>query len=223
MDLDTFEAHAERMWDAIPPHFRAGIQAVIIEPEPKPDPLYAGTWLMGECMADPAASMVPDGPLRSLIWIYHGSFVQIAQNAVGGFDWEGELWETLTHELRHHLEWAAGVDYLGDEDDVQAENLARLQGMAFDVDFYRRGARMDDGVYVADGELFLEVKIPRRQWAATLADGMEIEWGGVRCDIPAGLTQANSAVIFVEPAINKRLGRLPWRAINVVLRRKIWW
>ena len=51
------------------------------------------------------------------IALYYGSFLQVAGP---GFDWEGEVWETLLHELRHHLESLAG------RDDLVREDLRRL-------------------------------------------------------------------------------------------------
>lgn len=53
------------------------------------------------------------------IWLYDKSL---------GFDWEGEIWETLLHELRHHLEFLAG------RDDLVAEDLEYLRR-------YREGKR----------------------------------------------------------------------------------
>ena len=41
------------------------------------------------------------------IALYYGSFVQIARHDAQ-FNWQGEIWETLVHELQHHLESLSG-------------------------------------------------------------------------------------------------------------------
>lgn len=236
MELSHFEQSAASQWERIPTFFKEGVQAVIVHHERKEDPLYEGVFLMGECEADPATSMVPDVPLRSIIHLYHGSFQAIADREEA-FDWQEELWETLTHELRHHLEWRAGVDHLGDEDDLEKENFARRQGLAFDPDFHRRGVRLDEGVTSVGGDLFLEVVIEPEQWRAALSAAMDITWGDLTCHLPA-LPELRPGVHFIHPELSlddPRQGsargaaaapgdpqedspRLPWQEVVVVLR-----
>ena len=64
-----------------------------------------------------------------LFVLYYGSFLEVAGE---GFDWEAEVWETLLHELRHHLESLAG------RDDLVREDLRRL-------DAFRRGGPSGEG------------------------------------------------------------------------------
>lgn len=229
MDFDAFDALAAEMWGHIPPPFREGVQALIIHVDPKPDPLNTGVFLMGECAVDESVAMIPDVPLHSNIHIYHGSFTQIALKEPG-FPWEDELWETLTHELRHHLEWRAGVDYLGDEDDLQLENLARLDGRPFTLDYHRRGAPLDEGVYTLDGDLFIEAGIEHKAWPDLRREGLEVEWQGIVCLVPPlDPAQLKARIVYVQPdldlgAIPEQEGLwLPWRDVVVVLRKKRRW
>src|SRR5207253_5443402 len=54
--------------------------------------------------------------LQSRVVLYHGSFAALARLERGDFDWRREAWDTLSHELRHHLEWRANVAALRSEE-----------------------------------------------------------------------------------------------------------
>ncbi len=58
---------------------------------------------------------IQDGIMGSTIMIYYGSFARLLGGA-GRETWEKELRETILHELRHHVEIMAGVDYLTEEE-----------------------------------------------------------------------------------------------------------
>jgi hypothetical protein len=51
--------------------------------------------------------------------LYYGSFVAVGDGDPS-FDWEDEAWETLTHELRHHVESLAGDASLIAQDEREA-------------------------------------------------------------------------------------------------------
>ncbi len=116
MDIETFTALAERLADDIPEPLLAGLDGGIAIKEGARrragDP--PGVYLMGE--------YVTDELLGSFILIYYGSFRRVLGDAPEAV-WEQELWETLRHEVRHHLEARAGLDDLDRED---AEELRRL-------------------------------------------------------------------------------------------------
>src|SRR6266550_63313 len=92
--------------------------------------------------------------LHSRIILYHGSFASLAR--LGDFDWREETWETLTHELRHHLEWRAHLDRLEAYDWAAEENFKRQEGQPFDPVFYRSGEELAPGVYKVDDDVFME-------------------------------------------------------------------
>ena len=72
------------------------------------------------------------------------------------FEWRHETWETLSHELRHHLEWRANVEALEAYDWAAEQNFARQEGEAFDPTFYRSGEALAPGVYKVDDDVFVE-------------------------------------------------------------------
>ncbi|MFZ8814207.1 MAG: metallopeptidase family protein [Thermus aquaticus] len=118
MTYAEFVNLVERLWDEIPEAFKKGLQGVHVLPKAKPEPGLEGVWRLGEYL-DPGPPSALGGfeGLGRHIALYYGSFLQVAGP---GFDWEGEVWETLLHELRHHLESLAG------RDDLVREDLRRL-------------------------------------------------------------------------------------------------
>jgi hypothetical protein len=118
MTYAEFVNLVERLWDEIPEAFKRGLQGVHVLPEARPEPGLEGVWRLGEYL-DPGPPSALGGfeGLGRHIALYYGSFLQVAGP---GFDWEGEVWETLLHELRHHLESLAG------RDDLVREDLKRL-------------------------------------------------------------------------------------------------
>ncbi len=115
--------------------------------------------------------------------LYHGSF-QATGHQNPDFDWRGEAWETLTHEIRHHLEWRARVADLEALDEAAEANYARQDGEAFDPGFYRDGEAIVPGVYRVEDDYFLERVVDRRP------DRVELNWHGrqYRVEVPADAT-----------------------------------
>ena len=71
--------------------------------------------------------------------LYHGSFAGPRPASQPEFDWRAEAWETLTHELRHHLEWRARAPDLEAYDRAAEHNFARQDGEPFDPLFFLDG------------------------------------------------------------------------------------
>ncbi len=92
----------------------------------KPDPDEPQLLRLGEYL-DPGYPSLLGGyeGLGRHIALFYGSFAALAADHPD-FDWEGEIWETLLHELRHHLESLAWRDDLVQED---METLRRYRGM----------------------------------------------------------------------------------------------
>lgn len=169
MRLDDFRAIVARMERDIPPEFAGGVVGVEVSPKTVPDPVRADIYTLGECI--PLEWSGSGADLQSRIVLYHGSFQALARLAAGDFDWRAEAWETLTHELRHHLEWRANVTALEAYDWAGDQNFARHEGMPFDPVFYRSGERIADGVWKVDDDVFLE-------------GGAELVWHGRRYRAP---------------------------------------
>jgi hypothetical protein len=63
--------------------------------------------------------------------LYWGSFRRVAAGDPD-FDWEEEIWETLTHELQHHVESLAGDGRLIEQDLLDAQAFEREEADAWD-------------------------------------------------------------------------------------------
>lgn len=135
LSFDEFARLADRVVDEIPPRLCRELNGgFVVLPEAKRD---GGLLILGE--------YVLDEWLGRRVVLYYGSFAEL----LGGSPvraWERELRRTVRHELRHHLESLAGVDYLAREDQ---EVLARLEE--------QRGRPTSRGRRVFLG--------PRRTWA----------------------------------------------------------
>jgi hypothetical protein len=154
LTLEDFRALVRRLQQDIPDEFESGIADVEVSPKTIPHPVRDGVYTLGECI--PLSWSGNGADLHSRIVLYHGSFQALARESEGSFDWRGETWETLTHELRHHLEFRAHVDALEVYDWAAEQNFARHEGQAFDPLFYRSGQPIAAGVFKVDDDVFIE-------------------------------------------------------------------
>lgn len=120
MKLARFRRLVDRMVDQIPPALFKGLNGgIVVSPEARPDRRAPpGVYVLGEYVEDPY--------LGSLIFLYYGSFRALLAGEPAEV-WEEEVWTTLLHELRHHVEARAGLEDLDRED---AEELARFWAWA---------------------------------------------------------------------------------------------
>lgn len=130
----------------------------MVSPRTVAHPDREGIWTLGECIPLPSEDGDPKY-LQSRIVLYHGSFQALAHDRPD-FDWPGESWETLTHEVRHHVEWKARAPALEAFDAAAEANFARQDGEPFDPLFYRDGVRLPDGSFQVDDDLFVERVVP---------------------------------------------------------------
>lgn len=125
MTFDVFKAEAEAMLDDIPDEFLRGLQGVHVLEEARLEPGMDDVYRMGEYLDPGFDHFLGSNPgLGRHIALYYGSFAAIAAGE-DEFDWEAELWETLTHELRHHVESLAGEDALIQDDVARDEAFKR--------------------------------------------------------------------------------------------------
>ena len=87
--------------------------------------------------------------------LYHGSFAALAR-LTPGFDWRDEAFETLTHELRHHLEWRARAPDLEEFDWAVEQNYARQDGEAFDPGVLPGRRAVGDDAWRVEDDVFLD-------------------------------------------------------------------
>jgi Zincin-like metallopeptidase len=116
MTFADFQRTAEDMLSEIPEEFVKGLQGLHVLESVKPERDLPGVYRMGEYLDPGPDSFLGGNPgLGRHIALYYGSFVALSRGNPD-FDWEAELWETLTHELQHHVESLAGDASLIAED-----------------------------------------------------------------------------------------------------------
>ena len=208
MNLIDFETMVRRLAGDVPDHFLEGVSEISVAPSMLPHPTRADIYTLGECIPDPLSEDATLQDLRSRIVLYHGSFQALA-GGDPGFDWEEEAYQTLTHELRHHLEWRARTDALEDFDRAAEENFARHDGEEFDPLFFLGGEEIVENVYQVDDDFFLD-RIVRQ-----VPPSLDFEWHGARyrAELPPGVTLPAYLVLadLKEP---------PPGEVVLVLRRK---
>ena len=131
LDIDHFAAQLEHMMDSVPERLWTELNGGVSVSEQthrrRDDP--DGVYILGEYITDPY--------LGAMIVLYYGSFDRLFRGQPDEV-WARELWDTLRHELRHHVEGRAGVSDLDVEDAVE---LARLRDAPRAAARYRvRGA-----------------------------------------------------------------------------------
>jgi hypothetical protein len=147
--------------------------------------------------------------------LYWGSFKNLAARDPE-FDWEGEIWETLTHELRHHLESLAAEDQLQDVDYAADEGFKREDGRPFDPWYYQRGDPAGPGVYRVEEQIFIE-----QLWEGSAFDAaaeLTFAWEGRRWAIPRPDRLGDVHFVLVDGVVpGDQLLEL------VLVRRRSWW
>jgi hypothetical protein len=191
MRFELFEQKSAELWRQIPREYRAGVDGVRVERGAKAHPSLPDVYTLGECLTEsyPSDFGGPD-TTRSLVVLYYGSFWRLSR-LDAEFDWESELWETLTHELQHHLESLASDDALEDVDYAADENYKRLEGESFDPYFFRAGERTPDGWYRVEGDHFLEHE--------AAASELMFEWEGERYRLEVPRSEADVLYLEVDP------------------------
>src|SRR5690606_38204115 len=139
MDFSTFETRAREMYREVPEHFLEGIDGLEVSRRTEAHPTLQDIYTLGECLTEQYPSEFGGaGEVRSIVVLYYGSLLALSR-LDEEFDWEGELYETLTHEVRHHLESLATEDALEEIDYAEDQNFRRREGERFDPAFYRAG------------------------------------------------------------------------------------
>lgn len=202
MDFRTFEARAHAMWDEIPDAFKAGVDGVVVRREIHTHSDHPDYFTLGMCFTEPYPSGF-SGPdtTRSILALYWGSFRAIAKRGEAAsddaeFNWEEELWETITHELRHHLEFLADEDALEGVDYAMEETYKRSEGEPFDPWYWQHGLPLAPGVFRVEYDVYLE-----QQWrddAFLDADRLTFEWDGGRWELPRPDALGDVHFIWVE-------------------------
>jgi len=209
-----FEAMVRGMAAEIPEEFLAGVAEISVSPRTVAHPDRPDIYTLGECIPLPATA---DGPedVQSRVVLYYGSFKAVAHDHPG-FDWREEAWETLAHEVRHHVEWRARAPDLEAQDEAAEQNYARHDGEPFDPGFYRDGEHLAERVYRVEDDYFVEV-----DRLHSLAGSVGFEWGGTRYRVAVPANSAATTFITTtgvsDPPPGELVvvvpGRGGWRAL----------
>lgn len=208
MRYADFEALALRLWAEVPEEFLEGVAGLEVSRKALPHPIRADVYTLGECVPLPAEGAEVAGTVQSQVILYYGSFAALARE-VGEFDWREEAWETITHEVRHHLEWRARAPDLERFDWAAEQNFARGDGEPFDPEFHLHGEPVVAGVYRLDDDYFLD-----RQ-AEQVPSQVEFTWHGRDYVVTVPPETTLPVFLVVEEIVEPPPGELV-----VVLRRR---
>lgn len=216
MTYEEFERRAEAVWNEIPGTYRSGVDGLVIERGSRPHPTLPDIYTLGECLTEsyPSDWEGPD-TVRSVLVVYYGSYRRLSE-LDPDFDWRYEIWETITHELRHHLESLASEGALEDVDYAVDENFKRLQDQPFDPFFYRYGEEVAPGVFEAERDIFLEIVVGD---AAPVSPRVEFDWHGARHSVPLPADPGDLTFIQVIGGVDTGTTEL----CVVLLRKRPWW
>ncbi|MBI4537943.1 MAG: metallopeptidase family protein [Gemmatimonadetes bacterium] len=182
MTFEEFEGAARQMWARVPRAYLQGIDGLTAVREARRHPTLPEIYTLGECLTEEYPSEW-SGPetTRSRVVLYYGSFRRLSE-LDPDFSWEDELWETLTHELRHHLESLASQDALEELDYAADESFKRFEGAPFDPLYYRSGEAVAPALWRVEGDFYLE----QSWWESDFerAQAIEFDWRGARYRIP---------------------------------------
>jgi hypothetical protein len=180
MRVSDFESLVRRIAAEVPSEFMQGIAEVAVSPRAVPHPERAEIYTLGECIPLPADEAASSEGIQSRIVLYYGSFAALAR-LQEGFDWREEAWETLSHELRHHLEWRARAPALEAFDRAVEQNFARQDGETFDPLFYLDGEPAGEAAFRVEDDVFLDRIVTESPSVTT------VQWRGrsYRVDVPA--------------------------------------
>ncbi|MGH7460474.1 MAG: metallopeptidase family protein [Longimicrobiales bacterium] len=213
MRFDEFEKLAWEYWEKVPAEYRQGVDGLTIERDARAHPDLSEIYTLGECLTEsfPSDFGGPD-TTRSAVVLYYGSFLRLAHQDPS-FDWEKELWETLTHELQHHLEALAVEDALEDFDYAVDENFKRQNGDSFDPLFYRVGESLGQGRYRVEDDTFIEITSAPGERGDSWID---FDWEGAHYRVARPLQPADVAFVRVNSGPVLEHGEI----LLVLLRRR---
>lgn len=194
MDFSEFETLAASMYRSVPEQYRAGVEGISVERTTLAHPSLPEVYTLGECRTESYPSEFGGaGIVRSVVVLYYGSFVALSRSEEG-WDWEAELWETITHELQHHLESLADDETLEALDYAEDQNFARREGEPYDPSFYLSGVPVGPRAWEVDGDVFVEVEYGAREIEA---GSTLLHWDGVDHHIAVGADAGRAGPVRV--------------------------
>lgn len=216
MKFKDFEEAAHKAYQEIPAKYKEGIDGLVVSREAQAHPTMPEIFTMGECLTEDWASDW-GGPdtTRSKVVLYWGSFRNLSEKDPD-FDWADELWETLTHELRHHLESLAREDALEGVDYALDETFKRDEGEDFDPWYFQRGDALGDGLYRVERSFYVERRFTDAEFQR--AEWVDFAWEGVRYRFPRPDELGDVHFVWIQGVDTG-----PSTLEVVLVRRRRWW
>ncbi|MGA2383799.1 MAG: hypothetical protein ABSG61_10260 [Gemmatimonadales bacterium] len=215
MRRHDFEAMVREMVRELPPEYLEGIAGVAVTAKTVPHPVRADIYTLGECVPHTFGTPDDGGPgLRSTVYLHYGSFAALAEDEAG-FNWREEAWETLTHEVRHHLEWRAHAAELEAFDDAVEANYARGDGDPFPPLFFLDGEHVAPRVTKVEDDVFIDVPLGSRAWRRAAGGPLPFTWHGREYTLKLPGRLPDVLFVTVQGVIPEPTGDLV-----VVVRRK---
>jgi hypothetical protein len=123
-DVDAFDARARASFERIAGGLAGQVTLAVHDGVPDCDD--GGEPLMGAYVPPGGDPSAPVG--AGQITLYYRTFLAMWRED-GAYDWEGEIDETIDHELEHHEGWRVGHDPMDDEERAEiAHEHARVVG-----------------------------------------------------------------------------------------------
>lgn len=217
MRFEEFESVARELFDEIPEVYRQGIDGLTVRSDAPQHPDHPGVYTLGECLTEEHVSDYGSSDTtRSVIALYWGSFRALADQH-DDFDWDGEIWETLTHELRHHLESLAGDDALEGVDYAADQSFKRFDDEDFDPWYYQHGDAVRPGVFRVEKSTYVEVLLDPHELER--AEWIDFDWEGTTYRVPAPEEPADVNFVLVHGVDAGEATEVEL----VVVRRPGWW
>ena len=219
MTFDEFSRVAQEVFQGIPEAYRVGIEGVTTVEAAETHPELPGVVTLGECVTQ-AYHSEWQGPdtTRSRVVLYYGSFRQLAADDPD-FDWEGELSETLTHELQHHLESLADEDALEGLDYAMEETFKRQRDEPFDPWYFQWGDPLGERMYRVEDDVYIERVLRSAEFDRL--EEIDFTWEGQNYRIPRpeqlgdvhfvvveGIDAYLQLVLVRQTSWRRRLGRV---------------
>lgn len=193
MDYADFVRESHRVFDSIPQEYREGVDGIEVERTTVAHPSIVDVYTLGECKTETFPSEFGGaGVVQSIVVLYYGSFLALSR-IDDDWDWDEEIFETITHEIRHHLESLASEESLEEMDYAEDQNFARREGEPFDPYFYRLGTPLAKCAWGVDGDIFVELPVSRSDAATGRAT---LEWEGTAYEVP--ISASDDKVEFVH-------------------------
>ncbi len=211
-----FETMVRAMTRELPEGFLSGIDGITVTPKTVPHPVRAEVYTLGECVPHDFAGDEGVAQIRSEVLLHYGSFAALAA-LDPAFDWRREAWDTLTHEVRHHLEWRARAPDLERLDDAAEANYARHEGTGepFEPLFFQDGEPVAEGVTRVEDDVFIDLPLGARAHAARAGGEQAFTWHGRRWRVTLPDILPDVLFLSVEGVTPEPAGELV-----LVLRRK---